>query len=320
MGSKNEWGQLRKVIVGHAEGARVPEMDRTLRLINYADRQDVSDVPEGLYPQQVMDEANEDLELLVSLLVQLGVQVGRPHYEPTPYYNYCPRDLVFVHGDKAYASPSPLKSRQYNFGSISHHFNELIPLTCSYKHGLYNDECVGNKDILALTEESAAFDAANVIRANDDILYLVSNSGNKKGAQKLKELFPHLNIHLLEGVYSYMHIDTTVAFLREGLLLANPERIKDRDVLPGPFKDWDIVWCPPPVDIGHYPGYNHASEWINMNLFSINPNLVVLEEHQEPTRKALEKHGIECAMLPMRHSRTLSGCFHCVTLDIERDD
>ena len=49
-------------------------MDRTLRLINYADRQDVSDVPEGLYPQQVIDEANEDLELLVSLLVQLGVQ------------------------------------------------------------------------------------------------------------------------------------------------------------------------------------------------------------------------------------------------------
>ena len=142
----------------------------------------------------------------------------------------------------------------------------------------------------------------------------------RRGLQKLKELFPHLNIHLLEGVYSYMHIDTTVAFLREGLLLANPERIKDRDVLPGPFKDWDIVWCPPPVDIGHYPGYNHASEWINMNLFSINPNLVVLEEHQEPTRKALEKHGIECAMLPMRHSRTLSGCFHCVTLDIERDD
>ena len=56
MGSKNEWGQLRKVIVGHAEGARVPEMDRSLRLINYADRDDVSDVPCGLYPQQVIDE------------------------------------------------------------------------------------------------------------------------------------------------------------------------------------------------------------------------------------------------------------------------
>ena len=56
-----------------------------------------------------------------------------------------------------------------------------------------------------------------------------------------------------------MHIDTAVAFLREGLAtFANPERIKDRDVLPGPFKDWDIIWCPEPVDIGHYPGYNNV--------------------------------------------------------------
>lgn len=116
-----------------------------------------------------------------------------------------------------------------------------------------------------------------------------------------------------------MHIDTTIAFLREGLMLLNPERIKSVDVLPEPFRKWDVVWCPEPVDIGYYPGYNHASEWVNMNLFSVNPNLVALEEHQEPTRKELEKHGIECAMLPMRHGRTLSGIFHCVTLDLERE-
>ena len=115
-----------------------------------------------------------------------------------------------------------------------------------------------------------------------------------------------------------MHIDTTVAFLKEGLLLANPERIKDKDMLPHPFNKWDVIWCPEPVDIGHFPNYNNASPWINMNLFSVNPSLVVLEENQNPTRVELEKHGIECAMLPMRHARTLSGCFHCVTLDIER--
>ena len=27
-----------------------------------------------------------------------------------------------------------------------------------------------------------------------------------------------------------------------------------------------------------------------------------------------------CAMLPMRHAATLGGCFHCVTLDLDRDD
>jgi N-dimethylarginine dimethylaminohydrolase len=65
--------------------------------------------------------------------------------------------------------------------------------------------------------------------------------------------------------------------------------------------------------------YNNASKWINMNLFSINENLVVLEEHQHNLRVELEKHHIECAMLPMRHQRTLGGGFHCVTLDLERE-
>lgn len=318
MKSKNEWDPLKKVIVGIADYARIPEMDESLRHINYADRQDVSDVISGLYPKQVIDEANEDLENFSLFLQSLGIQVLRPHSEPTPYYNFCPRDMVLIHGEHEIAAPMPLKSRRYNFGSIAHYLNNLVPVTCSHNTELYNKDCIGDKDTLALTEYEPAFDAANVIRANDQILYLVSNSGNRKGADKLQRLLPETRVHRLEGVYSYMHIDTTVAFLREGLLLANPERIKDRDVLPGPFKKWDIIWCPEPVDIGYYPGYNNASAWINMNLFSINPNLVALEEHQEPTRKALEKHGIECAMLPMRHSRTLSGCFHCVTLDLER--
>ena len=56
-----------------------------------------------------------------------------------------------------------------------------------------------------------------------------------------------------------------------------------------------------------------------MNLLSINSNLVVIEERQHNLRKELEKHKIEAAMLPMRHARTLGGCFHCVTLDIVRD-
>ena len=109
----------------------------------------------------------------------------------------------------------PLKSRQYNFGSIAHYLNNLTPVTCTYNDALYNENCIGDKDTLALTEYEPAFDAANIIRANDQILYLLSNSGNRKGAQKLQTLLPETEVHLLEGVYSYMHIDTAAAFLRE---------------------------------------------------------------------------------------------------------
>lgn len=319
MKSINEWDQLKRVIVGVADYARIPEIDKSLRLINYADREDISDVLCGLYPQQVIDEANEDLEIFCNFLHKQNIKVERPHREFTGYYNFCPRDCIFVHGNVEIAAPMPLKSRRYNFGSIAHFFENLVPLSCDYDDDLYNGDCVGNRDILALTEHSPAFDAANIIRSNNDLLYLVSNSGNKKGAEKLQSIVgSDVKVHILENVYSYVHIDTTIAFLKEGLLLANPSRIKSKDVLPGPFKNWDVIWCPDPVDIGYYPGYNNASEWSNMNLFSISPNLVVLEEHQHPTRKVLESYGVECVMLPMRHQRTLSGGFHCVTLDLER--
>ena len=320
MKSTNEWDPLKKVIVGVADYARIPEMDKSLRHINYADRQDISDVISGLYPKQVIDEANEDLEIFVNFLKKLNIEVLRPISEQTEYYNFCPRDIAVVYDNQQIITPMPLKARANNFKSIKHHLQNYTNLICSHDDALYNENCIGDKDTLALTEHEPAFDAANIIRANDQILYLLSNSGNRKGAQKLQTLLPETKVHILEDVYSYMHIDTTIAFLREGLLLANPERIKSRDVLPGPFKNWDIIWCPEPVDIGYHPGYNNASTWINMNLFSINPNLVALEQHQEPTRKVLEQHGIECAMLPMRHARTLSGCFHCVTLDLERND
>jgi glycine amidinotransferase/scyllo-inosamine-4-phosphate amidinotransferase 1 len=56
-----------------------------------------------------------------------------------------------------------------------------------------------------------------------------------------------------------------------------------------------------------------------MNLFSVRGDLVVLEEHQNTLKMLLERKGIDCAMLPIRHQRTLGGGFHCVTLDLERE-
>jgi glycine amidinotransferase len=321
MTSRNEWAPLKKVIVGVADYARVPEMDRSLRFINYADKQDVSDVISGPYPNQVIEEANEDLETFVKFLEIQGVEVVRPNREYTDYYNFCPRDCIFTHGDLSIATPMPIRSRKDNWKAFGNHFDNLIHIPCSTEDELYDENCIGNKDILSLTEYSPAFDAANVIKANDDLLYLVSNTGNVKGAELLQSLVdPGVKVHLLRGVYSYVHIDSTIAFLREGLLMANPSRVKSRDVLPEPFKSWDIIFAPEPYDTGYYSWYNNASPWGNLNLISINPNLVVLQEQQHETRKELEKYGIECAMLPWRHGRTLAGFFHCVTLDLDREE
>lgn len=322
--SQNEWKPLKSVIVGTATNAKIPPVDKSIRCVNFAGEKD-EDIPtSGYYPQQVIDEANEDLEVLCDFLKKENIKVHRPDNEPeTSYYNYCPRDSVITYKNKVICCPQPLRARKKDYknleGTLKQTGAEIIRLQIERADELYNKACLRNKDILALTESEPAFDAANVLKANDEILYLVSNSGNEVGANLLQEtLGSSVNVHKIKGVYSFMHIDSTITLLREGLVLLNPARVKSIYDLPSFMHNWDVVWCPQPYDIGHYPGYCNASAWLNMNLLSVNENLVVLEQHQHALRKELEKYKIDCAMLPGRHQRTLGGGFHCVTLDIER--
>lgn len=325
--SLNEWDPLKTVIVGSATNATIPAIDLSLRTVNYANVVDISEIPQGRYPNQVEQEANEDLEVFCNFLKKENIEVLRPDDAVVPeYYNYCPRDSVLIYDDLILATPQPLRSRRNEHLALDHHFvkyeqqqNRYIKNRPEFPDSLYNELCIKNKDVLALNETLPSFDAANILKCNNDLFYLVSNSANKLGAEYLQELVGNkAKVHLIEGVYSYMHIDSTIALLREGLMLLNPSRITDKSQLPKVLQNWDIVWAPEPVDIGHYPGYCNASIWMNMNVFSINPNLIVVEENQKPLQKVLEKYNIDCAMLPMRHERTLGGGFHCVTLDVVR--
>lgn len=320
--SQNEWDPLKTVIVGIAANAKVPVTDLSMRTVNYAGEKEGTVFPEGPYPQQVIDEATEDLEVFSDFLKSVGVTVLRPNDTNPPYYNYCPRDSVLVYKDLIIATPQPLRPRYREFQAFAHHltpYGKITDLSAEHPDLLYNLACVGNPDIFALTEIAPAFDAANILRANDDLIYLVSNGGNRSGAALLQDVIGNRGkVWTLEGVYSFMHIDSTIALLREGLMLLNPDRIKCKSQLPPPLRPWDAIWCPEPFELPVWSGYTGASKWMNMNLFSVNPELVVLEERQDSLRLALEKYNIECAMLPCRHQRTLSGGFHCVTLDIER--
>lgn len=326
--SKNEWDPLVKVIVGIPQNAKIPILDTSLRTVNYANVIDESEIIVGNYPQQVIDEATEDLEIFCDFLKKQGVEVVRPDTNLEPeYYNYCPRDSVLIHKDLILATPQPLRARENEYLAMDRYFKDLknkgaryISKNAKRQDSLYNLDCIGNKDILALTEVEPAFDAANILRDNDNLYYLISNGGNEAGARYLQEVVGNeTKVWTVKGIYSYMHLDSTIALLREGLMLLNPSRIKNIDQLPKPLQSWDYIWAPEPVDIGYYPGFCGASPWLNVNLFSINPDLVVLEERQHNLRKKLEKHKIDCAMLPGRQQRTLSGGFHCVTLDLLRN-
>jgi N-dimethylarginine dimethylaminohydrolase len=61
-----------------------------------------------------------------------------------------------------------------------------------------------------------------------------------------------------------------------------------------------------------------GNKWIDMNLFSISPNLVVVDQGQTALINLLEKQGLDIIRLKLRHSKMQGGGYHCITLDICR--
>ena len=87
-----------------------------------------------------------------------------------------------------------------------------------------------NLDELTLTNVEPVFDP-NILRCNNDILYLLSNTGNELGAQWLQNfLGSEYKVHVLRDMYSYVHLDSTIALLREGLCLLNLERVNEDNI------------------------------------------------------------------------------------------
>jgi len=171
-------------------------------------------------------------------------------------------------------------------------------------------------------EDEPAFDAANVLRFGQDLIYLVSATGNEMGGKWLQSILgDKYRVHFLKDVYYGSHIDSTLVALRPGLVLANPGRLHE-NTLPKILKQWKVIYSPPMENTDRYDrdylSKCIGSDWIDMNSFSISPNLVVVDKDQKALIKLLEKEGLDVIPLKLRHSKMLGGGFHCVTLDVRR--
>jgi len=331
----NEWGKLKEVFVGTIDNANMPKHGIDLHAINYADKDKVPYIEQGNFDDKVYEETYEDLENLVKVLKDLNIKVRRPEvidtenkisngfWETDQYYTFCPRDTVTVIGNTILESPMTLRSRQYETYCFRDQFIEYMnegARWISAPKPMLKDDSYQRTDLtkLTLTEREPVFDAANILRSNNDILYLVSNTGNKLGGKWLQNLLgDQYKVHILENMYSYSHLDSTIALLREGLCLLNPERVNEGN-MPEMLKSWDKIWSPPMVDIGYHK-IERASVWVGINLLSVDENTVIVDNRQTELIKELKKYNIEALDCKLRHSRTLGGSFHCVTADMIRE-
>ena len=335
--SCNEWDQLEEVIVGNPFGARFPTPDLSTQLTEFPDRS-LAEIPQGPFPQQIIEETEEDLNEFIAVLEKLGITVKRPeswpheakfstiHWESEGFYNYCPRDIMLVIGDHVIETPNVIRSRAQETFSYRTMMVDYLKSGAKWysapKPMLLDSLFDVDLDKPTPRNHEPAFDAANVLRLGRDLIYLVSGTGNEMGGEWLQTILGDAyRVHFFRDVYYGSHIDSTLVALRPGLMLCNPARLND-DTLPDILKQWDVIYSPPMENTGRYDAdylsKSIGSNWIDMNLLSINPNLVVVDKDQTKLIKLLEKQGLDVIPLKLRHSKMLGGGFHCVTLDIRR--
>jgi glycine amidinotransferase/scyllo-inosamine-4-phosphate amidinotransferase 1 len=302
--SHNEWDPVREIVVGSATGANWPSTDPVFSQESTKTTWTETPVPSGAVPQWIIDEANWDLDQLAAELVRHGAIVRRPR--PRDFvatqgmYNYCPRDRLLIAGNTIVdcAMMYPCRDQEIDcLESVTDQTSRILHMP---------------------RDQGLVLDAANICRLGDTWLFLESASGNLAAYQWLCSQFPDINIELC-NFYAGVHIDSTIVPINQGLVMVNSSRV-NKYTLPKVLQtDWEIIWIDDVVPQGFYQ-YPYASKWIAMNMLVLDPTTVIVDSNQPRLMDLLDLYGIDVVPMCLRHSRTLGGGFHCVTLDLWRQN
>ena len=298
--SWNEWDPLKKIVVGSATNANWPVNDPVFAREGEKTTWKETPIPRGPVSQKIIDETNEDLDKLATMLMSLGVEVVRPDLfdfqEHDGMYNYCPRDRLLIFGSRVIDTAMMYPCRD-------------MELQC------YRDILKDAEVISMPRDQGLVLDAANVCRLGNKMLFLESASGNRAAYEWLRSQFPDVEIELC-NFYAGVHIDSTIVPLRKGLVMLNSSRV-NMDTVPKVFDGWHKIWINDVVAQDFYQ-YPYASKWIAMNMLVVDPHTVICNQNQPDLIKTLKSYKFEVIPMELRHSRTLGGGFHCVTLDLVR--
>lgn len=378
LNSHNEWDRLKVAVVGTVEGFR-PGIEKSLS--SAASIDDAYELAGEAFPDWYLDEVAEDLVGLCRILNDVGVTVLRPRWAETtvqvstPNWSaagfdiYNVRDLHIVFGDMLVVAASPSRFRLFEtlaFQSLfyDHFFADGFRWVCAPMprlSGKYLHELKRPRTVLENAEEElhgrlsgglqetfhylddneVMFDAANIIRLDRDVLFLISCTGNRKAAQWLAAVLgPEYRVHVMDA-YRSSHLDSTVLPLRCGTVLLNGARVS-QETCPTIFEGWDKIYvtavAPVPESEMEFhrsvrlPTYerlqllgldstlNHiSSPWAALNVLSLSPDTVLVHDRQTGLIRELERRRFTVIPVRMRHCYTMLGGLHCTTLDLVRE-
>lgn len=355
--SYNEWDPLEEIIVGRAEGQRIPELEPDIKakIGKHSWEWVRQNAGQPHDPVQVQ-RAAEEVEEFVKVLQMEGVKVRRPEiidwaklgtmktpfFEAGGYMNACPRDGLLVIGDEIIEAPMAWRSRVWEFypyrKMLNEYFHKGAKWTAAprpmmrdelFKEDFPWEDEEKRAELVArgqfiLTEAEVCFDAADVLKFGKDILICLTHATNRSGVEWLRRhLEPRgYNVHsvVFKGLCN-CHADATFMPLRPGLVFVCPVRpfllVNDEPM----GWEWftDRGW-----DVVQVPepqvvkNMLWVSQWVAMNVLSIDQERVVMQKGEKGLKKLFESWGLKPIEVDMINAFHLGGAFHCWTLDIKR--
>lgn len=351
--SWTEWGRLEEICVGRADYGCFPPIEPNLMnpSLHHKGIEEYLNWPEGRKKKEVIARANSQLNTLVEIMEGEGITVKRPtpvdHYVETKspswsvktqYGTGCPRDIMITLGDIILETNMAKRSRFFEYLPYRNIIRDLWKRDKKMQWKVmpkasFDDDCFDidfwtrekTKGVFeyTLTEKEPIMEAADITRCGKDIFIQKSLTTNDAGIEWLtRELGNKFRVHKMhfpDNLYP-MHIDATFVPLRPGLALTNPERLPDTESAQLWLdNDWKFIVAPQPVD-DIPPPFCLCSKWLAMNMLSLSPTKVIIEENEKPLRQLLEDHGFDVIDIPFRHVYEFGGALHCTTWDIRRDD
>ena len=350
--SYNEWDPLEEVIVGIVDGAMVPSWHTIHRatvlpgqekqMESLAKRTEKQPLP---YPEWLVQAATKCVDEFAHILQSEGVIVRRPDVVDysasfrTPDWQvmngFCaanPRDVFLVIGNEIIEAPMADRSRYFESWAYRSLLKEYLKggakwvaapkpqlLDAQYDPD-YKVAAPGQERRFAIAEFEPTFDAADFVRFGRDIFVQKSHVTNSLGIEWVRRhLGDEYRVHEVQSLCPQaLHIDTTLVPLAPGKVLVNPLFI-DVDNLPDYFKSWDILLAPKPnrTPMTLYDT-KVISQWVNMNVLSLDEERVIVEKSQESTIQALKDWGFKPIPCEFESYYPFMGSFHCATPDVRR--
>lgn len=344
--SYNEWDPLEEVIVGSVKGAMKPEFEPLMNAyyLNENDKHFTS----SPYDEYEIDEAESQLNQLANILIEKGIKVRRPEKIDfnknisTPEFSVassncsaCPRDVLLIIGDRIIEAPMAMRSRFFEYlpyrKIVKEYFTKGARWYSAPKPSMSDDLYISDfsvKDKIfdadshtALTNFEPCFDAASFMRFGKDIFYQPDLVTNDFGVAWLKSIVgEEYRFHRIKFYDKHppQHLDTTLVPLREGLVMVNPERPCSNGYMQL-FEDnnWKIINAPPSIQSVEFHS-PEVSNWISMNIISVDEETVVVEENEENMVNLLEEYDFKVITCPFDKVYKFGGGFHCCTSDIRR--